>query len=103
MYTPWMIHTDKIFKKQKHMARSSCVYVLGMQALLTPSRVFNINTQSTCRRALKPLQDKEDRWTWRYEQERADSLSCVTTYWCLSYLCENYAWKARQCVSEFIF
>ena len=74
MYTPWMIHTDKNFKKQKHMARSFCVHVLGMQALFTPSRVFNINTQSTCRRALKPSQDKEDRWTCRYERERADSL-----------------------------
>ena len=54
MYTPW-IYTDKIFKKQKHMARSSCVHVLGMQALLTPSRVFNINTQITCKKGSQTI------------------------------------------------
>ena len=67
------------FQKKKQMARSSCIHVLCMQALLTPSRVFNINTQSTYRRALKPSQDKEDRWTCRYGRERADSLFITCT------------------------
>ena len=48
----------------------SYVHVLCIQALLTPSRVLNLDSQSNRRRDLKPSSDKEDRQKQRNERER---------------------------------